>query len=107
MLHVANLRRAALCLLAVPVLALAACGGDNVPGNAVAKVDDRLTPKQNFDHWRKAAAISSRGAHQTSGAPPTAQVPAPPSFTACVANKKKTAAKPAKGQPQPKDSDYK
>lgn len=106
--HVATLRRAVLCGLVVPALALAACGGDNVPGNAVAKVDDELITKKSFDHWMQVAAISAQGATgATAGAQPKAQIPDAPEYTQCVANKKKTSPKPAKGQPQPKDSDFK
>lgn len=110
MQRAATLRRALLCVLVVPALALAACGGDNVPGNAVAKVDDELITKKDFDHWMNVAAISAAGAtQQQTGATttPKAQIPDAPEYTKCVANKKKTAPKPAKGQPAPKDSDLK
>jgi foldase protein PrsA len=106
--HVATLRRAVLCGLVVPVLALAACGGDNVPGNAVAKVDDELITKKSFDHWMQVAAVSAQGATGAqAGSAPGAQIPDAPKFTQCVATKKKSSPKPAKGQPQPKDSDFK
>ena len=97
---------AALCALAIPVLALSACGGDNVPGNAVAKVDDELIKTDTFNHWMRIAAISAQGPAQGS-ATPKPKIPQPPEFTACVADKKKTSPKPAKGQPAPKDSDFK
>jgi len=107
--HVATLRRAVLCALVVPALALAACGDDNVPGNAVAKVDDELITKKDFDHWMRIAAISSQAQMQSpdSKETPKAQIPDPPEFTKCVANKKKTAPKPAKGQPRTTDAQYK
>jgi foldase protein PrsA len=35
------------------------------------------------------------------------KIPQPPEFTSCVAQKRKTTPKPAKGQPQPKESDFK
>jgi foldase protein PrsA len=105
--HVAHkLRLASLCALIVPALALAACGGDNVPGNAVAKVDDTTIKKATFDHWLQIAAISSAGAAQGANAPKP-QIPDAPEFTTCVANKKKTQPKPAKGQPTPSDADLK
>jgi foldase protein PrsA len=104
--HVANkLRPVLLSVLVVPALALAACG-DNVPGDSVAKVDDTTIKKATFDHWMQIAAISSQGAAAGANAPKP-QIPVPPDYTACVANKKKTAPKPAKGQPQPSDADYK
>ena len=104
--HVAKkLRPVLLSALVIPALALAACG-DNVPGDSVAKVDDKTIKKATFDHWMQIAAISSQGAAAGANAPKP-QIPVPPDFTACIANKKKTAPKPAKGQPQPSDADYK
>jgi foldase protein PrsA len=105
--HAATLRRAVLCALVLPALVLAACGGDNVPGNAVAKVDDELITKKSFDHWMTVAAISAQGPAQQGKAAPKPQIPDAPEYTQCVANKKKTAPKPAKGQPKPKDADLK
>jgi foldase protein PrsA len=52
------------------------------------------------------AAISAQGPAQ-GAAQPKVNIPQPPEFTACVADKKKTSPKPPKGQPQPKDSDFK
>jgi foldase protein PrsA len=97
-----------LCALVVPALALAACGDDNVPGNAVAKVEDSTISKSTFDHWMNIAAKSSQ-AQTAPGAKAAAapKIPVPPDFTACIADKKKSTPKPAKGQPQPKDSDFK
>jgi foldase protein PrsA len=87
----------ALCaLLALSVL-VAACGG--VPGNAVATVDGTSIDKTQFDHWLNVAAKSS--------GQPNAVVPDPPSYTKCVAAKRKTAAKPAKGQPKQTDAQFK
>src|SRR3954463_2226204 len=92
--------------VAVPATALSACGGDSVPGNAVAKVGDDTISTTDFNHWMKVAAISSQGAQP--GAQKTApQIPQPPDFAACVANKKKTAPKPAKGQPKPTAAQFK
>src|SRR3954451_9966379 len=85
-----------LCVLALPVI-VAACGG--VPGNAVATVDGASIEKNTFDHWMTTPAKS--GAHQ-----PT-QTPQPPAFTACVANKRKTLPKQAKGQPKVTDTQLK
>jgi foldase protein PrsA len=93
-------------LLALPAIALSSCGGENVPGNAVAKVDDQTISKTTFDHWMRIAAISAQGPVQGDRAPQV-QIPKPPEFTECVANKKRTAPKPPKGQPKPTDEQYK
>jgi foldase protein PrsA len=86
-------------------LALTACGGDGgVPGNAVVKIGPDTIKTTAFDHWIAAAAKSQ--AAQT-GATAAVSVPDPPNFTKCIAQKKKTAAKPAKGQPNPTDATYK
>ena len=77
--------------------ALAGCGG--VPGNAVAEVDGEAIEKSSFDHWMTVAAKSS--------GQPNAAVPDSPEFTKCVATKKKTAPKPAEGQPKQTDAQLK
>jgi foldase protein PrsA len=95
-------RSLALCaFFVVPALALAACGSD-VPGNSVARVGDQSIKKTTFDHWMHVAAVSAAGQTDpnATGAP-KAQIPDAPNFTKCVAQKKATAAKPAKGQPEP------
>ena len=89
----------------VLAVALAACGGNSIPGNAVAKVGDTAITKDTFNHWMKVAAISSAGS--TGATPATASVPDAPNFTNCIADKKKTAPKPAKGQPKPTDATFK
>src|SRR6059058_328975 len=82
--------------------ALSACGGsDNVPGNAVAKVGDNAITKAQFNHWLQVAAISSQGQQNPAGTKTKPQIPQPPAFTACIAEKKKSAPAPAKGQPEP------
>jgi foldase protein PrsA len=86
-------------------LALSACGGEGgVPGNAVVKIGSDPIKTQAFDHWLQVAATTQQ---QQTGATGTAQIPKPPEFTACIAQAKKTAAKPAKGQPTPTDATYK
>lgn len=101
-----NLLRKSLALGAffAAILALAACGGDNIPGDSVAKVGDTPIKKTEFSHWMNVAAISSQQQTGQTGKP---QIPQPPDFAACVAQKKKTAPKPAKGQPSPTDAQYK
>jgi foldase protein PrsA len=100
-------RSLALCAFFVlPALALSACGSD-VPGNSVAKVGDQSIKKTTFDHWMQIAAVSQAGQTSTSGAAPKPQVPDAPNFTKCVAQKKATAAKPAKGQPEPTEAQLK
>jgi foldase protein PrsA len=87
----------ALCALAATAAVAVGCGG--VPGNAVAEVDGQAIEKDSFEHWMNIAA-------KTSGQP-NAQVPDAPEFTQCVAEKRKTAPKPAKGQPKTSDEDLK
>ena len=86
-------------------LGLAACGGgDSVPGNAVVKIGSDPIKTTEFDHWLKVAATSQQ---QQGGATGAVTLPDPPNFTNCIATKKKTATKPAKGQPNPTDKTYK
>src|SRR3954451_23540300 len=87
----------ALCAFAVPAVAVAGCGG--VPGDAVATVDGNSIDKTTFAHWMNVAA-------RTSGQP-NAKAPDPPDYAACVADKRKTAPKPAKGQPKTTDAQLK
>jgi foldase protein PrsA len=84
----------------VVTLALAACG-DSVPGNSVASVDGENITRSEFTRWLGIAASTS----QAQGAPKVTY--APPQYAACVASKKKTAPKPAKGQPQQTDAQFK
>ena len=81
----------ALGAVILPAGLLTACGG--VPGNAVAEVDGTAIQKSSFDHCLSVAAKSSGQAN--------AAVPVPPRFEACVAQKRKSAPKPAKGQKPP------
>jgi foldase protein PrsA len=76
----------------LPVL-VAGCGND-VPSGAVAKVDDSVIKKEEFDHWLQAAA---QGQQQTPGG--TIVVPDPPDFTECIAAKKKAPAPPGSQKP--------
>jgi foldase protein PrsA len=81
----------------VPAALLAGCGG--VPGDSVATVDGNSIEKTKFEHWLTVASKS--------GGQPTAAAPKPPQFTACVAQKRKTTPKPAKGQPKVTDGQLK
>ncbi|WP_187369337.1 peptidyl-prolyl cis-trans isomerase [Baekduia soli] len=85
-------------------LALSACGSSGVPGNAVVKIGSDSIKTTEFNHWLTVAATSQA---QQSGSTAAVVVPDPPNYTKCIANKKKTAAKPAKGQPTPTDATYK
>jgi foldase protein PrsA len=75
--------------------ALVAGCGDSVPGNAVASVDGEGISRTEFNRWMNIASATSQGATGTRVAYN------PPDFTACVATKRTTAPKPAKGQPAP------
>jgi foldase protein PrsA len=87
----------ALCAFAAIVAVGVGCGG--VPGNAVAEVDGNAIDKDQFNHWMNVAA-------KTSGQP-SASVPDAPDYKNCVAQKRKTAPKPAKGQPKTTDQQLK
>jgi foldase protein PrsA len=89
----------ALCAFFVLTFVLSACGSDSVPGNSVASVDGSSITKSDFDRWMRIAAISTQS--QQGGNAASVAVPAPPAYTACIANKRKTAPKPAKGQRAP------
>jgi foldase protein PrsA len=88
----------ALAALAATAALVAGCGG--VPGNAVAEVDGQAIEKSDYDHWVNVAARSS-------GQGADAKVPKPPEYTECVAAKRKTTPKPAKGQPKVTDDQLK
>ena len=94
----------ALCAVFVSGLLFASCG-NGVPGNAVARVGDYVISKSLFNHWMQIAANSSAG--QVPGQAASTQVPQPPDFKACIAQKRSTAPKPAAGQPQPSDVQFK
>src|SRR6476620_7482813 len=92
-------------LFASLAVALAACGGgDSVPSSDVAKVGGAEISKDTFNHWLKVAAISSAGG--AAGAEKAA-FPDAPDFKNCIAEKTKTAPKPAKGQPKPTPETFK
>lgn len=90
-----------LCALVLTAAIVAGCGGGgtSIPGNAVAEVDGSSIDKADFTHWMNVAAKSSgqKGA----------SVPDPPNYTKCIAEKRKTAPKPAKGKPKTTDAQLK
>jgi foldase protein PrsA len=92
--------------LALPALALSACGS-NVPEDSVVRVDDALIKKDTFNHWMKIAAIASQGPQEGEEAPKVS-IPSPENdFRECVAQKQKDAPEPAKGQPKPTAEQFK
>jgi foldase protein PrsA len=93
-------------LVLVP-LTLAACGGDSVPGNAIASIGGDSVKVSAFDHWMQIAATGNAQQAQTGGATAKGVVPDAPNFTKCIASKRKTTPKPAKGQPNVTDASLK
>ena len=89
----------ALAALVAPAALVAGCGG--VPGNAVAEVDGQAIEKSSYEHW---IAVAARSSGQQGAA---AAVPEPPDYATCVAGKRKSTPKPAKGQPQVTDEQLK
>ena len=65
----------ALCAALAVVAAVAGCGDEGVPGNAVATVDGEPIERQSFDRWLGIAAKSGGG--------PNATVPTPPEYANC------------------------
>jgi foldase protein PrsA len=95
-------------LFAFAALALSACGGGSVPGNAVVKVSDQSIKRSTFDHWMRIIAVSSQAQQNPSATTaPKVSVPDAPDFVQCVAAKRKTTPKPAKGQPEVTDAQLK
>jgi foldase protein PrsA len=85
------------CALVGVGATVAACGG--VPGNAVATVDGQAIDKNDFSHWLNVAAKTS----QQGTAVPDPQ----DGYVKCIAAKRKTTPKPAKGQPKVTDAQLK
>jgi len=67
------------------LIALAACGGSGIPGNAVANVGGTAIPLSAVKHW---VAVASQSSQTSFGKPVT---PEPPNYTACIANFQKLA----------------
>lgn len=74
---------------------LAGCG-NGVPGNAVARVDDEVVERDQFNHWVNIAARAS----QPPGSNATVSIPDPPGFNRCVAKQRRTLPRQPAGQPQ-------
>jgi len=91
-------------VLAAAALGVSACG-DALPGNSVATVGDQTIKRSTFDHWMRIIVISQAGQTNPAAAK-TAKVPDAPGFKQCAADKKKTAAAPAKGQPEPTEAQF-
>jgi foldase protein PrsA len=79
------------------VLVVSGCGGDDVPGDSVAKVGDAKITKEQFNHWLLASA--KQQAQSTGQNPSTVTAPDPPAFTKCIAAKQKQPV--PKGVPKP------
>jgi foldase protein PrsA len=89
-----------LAIVAALPVAVAGCGND-VPSGAVAKVDDTVIKKEDFDHWLGAAAQGQ----QVPGAGGEVVIPDPPDYTECIESKKGQPAPP--GAPKPTDDELK
>ena len=97
----------ALCAFFVVAAAAVGCGGDDVPGNAVATVDGTAITRSDFDHWMTVFAKSSASqATQSGSSSTTSTVPDPPDYTACVKAKRDAAAK-TKSKARPSDTQLK
>jgi foldase protein PrsA len=83
----------AFALAAVAALTMAACGGDDVPTGAVAKVGDDTITQDDFDKWLTTAATGQGAEGGATSAPD------PPDYTKCVAAKQKAPA--PQGQEKP------
>ncbi len=95
----ALLRRPALLLLPLALVAIAGCGNE-VPTNSVAKVEDEVVKKSEFEHWMRAASAGQQPPGATAAA-----MPDPPNFEKCVAARQKEPV--PKGSPKPDAADLK
>ena len=97
----------ALCAFFVVAAAAVGCGGEDVPGNAVATVNGTAVTRSDFDHWMTVFAKSSASqATQGGSSTTTSTVPDPPEYTACVKAKRAAAAK-TKSKARPTDAQLK
>ena len=97
----------ALCAFFVVAAAAVGCGGNDVPGNAVATVNGTAVTRSDFDHWMTVFAKSSASQAQQGGSSTTTStVPDPPDYAACVKAKRAAAAK-TKSKARPTDAQLK
>lgn len=89
-----------ICAIGVGAV-LAGCGG--VPSDSVATIGSVDIKKRTFDHW---LGVAFRQQQSQAGGAANTRPPDAPNFTRCVADKKRTATRPARGQPNPTDADY-
>lgn len=94
-----TLTRTLLAALTATALVATGCGGGGIPGDSVATVDGNEITKDEFNHWMTIAAKS--------GGQPDGQIPEPPDFEECIATKRESLPKPAKGQPTTTDDQLK
>ena len=83
------------------VVAATGCGND-VPAGSVAKVNSTKIEKSAFDHWLQAAARQQAQGQPGQEAAPVS-LPDPPSFTKCIAAKKKAQPAQQGAAPVPDD----
>jgi foldase protein PrsA len=91
----------ALCAVLFAGIGLSACGGGGgggVPSGSVAQVGNSAITTDQFNHWMQIAALSSTTSTTTK---PNVAVPVPPDYTACIAQKRATAAKSASTKKAP------
>jgi len=69
----------------------------------VVRVDDEVVKRSTFDHWLRVAAMAS----QQPGTAQAASVPDAPDFKRCIAGKRRTLPKPARGQQPVSDTQLK
>ena len=100
-------RSLALCAFFVlPALLLSACGSD-VPGNSVAKVGDQSIRRSRSITGCRSPRCRPPARPRRPARRPRRRSRTRRTFTKCIAQKKATAGKPAKGQPEPTEAQLK
>jgi len=95
----------ALSAFIVLAVAISACGGDSVPGDAVATVDGKSIKKSDFNHLIGVSLKAQEYQAKQQGQPATPLDS--PSFAKCVAASRKALPTPPKGQTPPSDAQLK